>query len=49
MRAAVIYSLVQSCKHHGLDPFAYFRDTLPLLSTNPARALTPQAWAALQK
>lgn len=46
LRAAVVYSLVQSCKHHGLDPFAYLRDTLPLLSTHPAAALTPKAWAA---
>lgn len=45
LRAAVLYSLVQSCKHHGLDPFAYFRDTLPLLSTHPARELTPKTWA----
>lgn len=45
-RAAALYSLVQSCKLHGLDPFAYFRDTLPLLSTKPARDLTPKAWAA---
>jgi len=27
--AAVLYSLVGTCKHLGIDPFAYLRDTLP--------------------
>jgi len=29
--AAVLYSVVGTCKHLGLDPFAYLRDTLPAL------------------
>jgi transposase len=27
--AAVLYSVVQTCKHLGLDPFAYLREALP--------------------
>jgi transposase len=27
--AAVLYSVVGTCKHLGIDPFAYLRDTLP--------------------
>lgn len=27
--AAVLYTLVQSCKHQGIDPFAYLREALP--------------------
>ncbi len=27
-RAAVLYSVVQTCKHLGIDPFAYLRETL---------------------
>jgi transposase len=35
-RAAVIYSLVASCKLHGIDPFAYLRYVLDRVSTHPA-------------
>ena len=27
--AAVLYSIVGTCKHLGIDPFAYLRDALP--------------------
>ena len=27
--AAVLYSVVGTCKHLGIDPFAYLRETLP--------------------
>ena len=48
-RAAVIYSLVASCKHIGLDPFAYLRDVLDRISTHPnsrIAELTPRGWKA---
>ncbi len=35
-RAAIIYSLVASCKLNGHDPFAYFNDILKKVSTWPA-------------
>ena len=35
-RAAIIYSLVASCKMNDLDPFAYFKDVLDRVSTHPA-------------
>ena len=50
-RAAVIYSLVATCKHHGIDPFAYLRDVLRRLPTwgdTPLQPLLPQNWSALQ-
>jgi len=34
-RAAIIYSLVASCKLNKIDPFAYFRDVLGRISTHP--------------
>ena len=46
-RAAIIYSLVASCKLNGLDPFVYFRDVLERISTHPAEAideLLPSNW-----
>jgi len=49
-RAAVIYSLVATCKLSGIDPFAYFRDVLARISTHPASeidALLPPNWKSL--
>lgn len=46
-RAAIIYSLVATCKLHGVDPFAYFRDVLGRISTHPAARideLLPSQW-----
>jgi transposase len=46
-RAAIIYSLVASCKLNGHDPFVYFRDVLSRVSTHPADKideLLPGEW-----
>lgn len=52
-RAAVHYTMTGTCRHLGLDPFAYLRDVLPTLhalgdSPTPEqlRDLLPDAWAA---
>lgn len=45
---ATLYSLVQSCRLVGVDPFLYFRDVLRRLPTHPQRLiaqLTPCGWA----
>jgi transposase len=48
--AAVLYSVVGTCKHLGIDPFAYLRDTLPglfALGEKPAEQLLdwlPDRW-----
>ncbi len=47
-RAAVIFSLVASCRLHGVNPYAYFRFLLEQLPIHPAERigeLTPFAWA----
>ena len=49
-RAAIIYSLVASCKLNGHDPFVYFRDVLRRVSTHPANRideLLPSHWKKL--
>jgi transposase len=46
--AAILYSLVQSCRLVGVDPFLYFRDVLRRLPTHPQKLigqLTPRGWA----
>jgi hypothetical protein len=45
--AAILYSLVVSCKLAGVDPFAYFRDVLMRIHTQPAERmgeLIPREW-----
>lgn len=45
---ATLYSLVQSCRLVGVDPFLYFRDVLRRLPTHPHRfigQLTPRGWS----
>jgi hypothetical protein len=47
-RAALLYSLVQSCKLIDVPPFEYLRDVLRRLPTHPHRLvdqLTPRGWA----
>jgi transposase len=51
-RAAVLLSLVQTCKHVGVDPFVYLRDVIDRVSTHPmARIgeLTPRQWRQLRQ
>jgi hypothetical protein len=46
-RAAILYSLVASCKLCGIDPFAYLRDVLERINTHPASRiaeLIPRNW-----
>jgi hypothetical protein len=54
--AAALYSLVGTCKHLGIDPFAYLREALPALyalgDKPPQDALTewlPDAWQERQR
>ena len=45
-RGCVLYSLVASCKLHGVNPLDYLRDVLVRIGDHPARdvlALTPKA------
>jgi transposase len=49
--AAVLFSFTATCKHLGIDSFAYLRDVLRQLPTHPAESLEellPHRWAALR-
>src|SRR5260370_1256368 len=51
-RTAILFSLVQTCKHLQINPFAYLRDVIERVSTHPARLvleLTPREWMRLRK
>ena len=48
-RSAELYSVAGTCRRLGLDPFAYLRDTLARLPSQPAGRpdeLLPDRWAA---
>lgn len=47
-RSAVIYTILSSCKTHGIDPYAYLKDVLerlPHMTNRQIPELTPRAWA----
>ena len=47
--AAVLFSMTASCKRHDIDPFAWLRDVLGRLPTQPAdrlEELLPDVWFA---
>jgi transposase len=48
-RSAVIYSIIQSCKAHGIEPYSYLKDVLtrlPSMTNHQIPTVTPKAWAA---
>ena len=50
-RAAVVFSLIETCKLNGIEPFAYLRDVLARLPTHPASRideLVPYRWNQLK-
>jgi transposase len=45
--ACVLYSLLPTCKLHGVNPFDYLRDVIMRAGRHPARdvlELAPKAW-----
>ena len=56
-RSAVIYTLIENCRLHGVEPYTYLKDVLtrlPRCTNKDVAQLTPQRWqesrsAALQQ
>jgi transposase len=50
--AAIHYSLIHSCKRHGIDPFEYLRDVFTRIATHPMSRLhefLPDRWKTLRE
>jgi transposase len=50
--AAILFSLTETCKRLGVEPWAYLRDVLDRVSTHPASRideLLPDRWEALRR
>ena len=47
-RGAIIYSIIESCRRRGIDPYAYLKDVLtrlPKMTNHQIPEITPEAWA----
>jgi hypothetical protein len=47
-RAAIIYTIIESYRHRGIDPYAYLKDVLtrlPKMTNHQIPEVTPAAWA----
>jgi transposase len=46
-RSAIIYSIIESCRHHGIEPYTYLRDVLtrlPTMTNRQIKDIVPKAW-----
>lgn len=51
-RSAIIYTVIESCRRRGLNPYAYLKDVLarlPRMTNKQIPEVTPQAWAKTQR
>jgi transposase len=51
-RAAILYTIVESCRRREIDPFAYLREVLtrlPRMTTSQTHEVTPEAWTKAHK
>jgi transposase len=51
-RGAILYTIIESCRRHGIDPFTYLRDVLarlPSMTNWQVKDITPEAWAKTQR
>ena len=47
-RGAILYTIVESCRRRGLNPFAYLREVftrLPSMTNWQVKNITPESWA----
>lgn len=51
-RSAIIYTVIESCRRRGLNPYAYLKDVLtrlPRMTNHQIPEVTPEAWAKTQR
>ena len=51
-RSAILYTIIESCRRRGVQPYAYLLDVLtrlPTMTNQQISTITPRAWAAAQK
>ena len=51
-RSAIIYSIIESCRRHGVEPYRYLHDALtrlPFMTNHQIKDIVPKAWAAARR
>jgi len=51
-RSAILYTVIESCRRRGLDPYTYLRDVLtrlPRMTNWQIPEVTPEAWSKTQR
>jgi len=51
-RSAIIYSIIESCRRHGVEPYSYLHDVLtrlPSMTNRQIKDIVPKAWAAASR
>ena len=51
-RSAIIYSIIESCRRHGVEPYTYLHDVLsrlPSMTNRQIKDIVPKTWAAATK
>ena len=51
-RSAIVYTIIESCRRRGIDPYAYLRDVLtrlPSMTNRQIKEILPAAWAQAQR
>jgi transposase len=51
-RGAILYTLIETCRRRGIDPYAYLKDVLtclPTMTNHQIPEVTPEAWARTQR
>jgi transposase len=51
-RSAIVYTIIESCRRRGLDPYTYLRDVLtrlPRMTNHQIPEVTPEAWAKARR
>ena len=47
-RGAILYTVIESCRRRGIDPYGYLKDALtrlPKMTNHQVPEITPSAWA----
>jgi hypothetical protein len=51
-RSAIIYSIIESCRRHRVEPYTYLHDVLrrlPSMTNRQIKDIVPKAWAAARR